>query len=337
MNYVIVGTGRMGKNHILAAHSLGLTLAGICDRSDARMEEIASEFSLTKDQCFTQPETMFDAVRAPLTVIATTADCHADLVVSASRYSHSILCEKPMATSLHDAERMIDACDSNNVRLAINHQMRFMERYSLIRDELNGGRFGRLGSMNVVAGNFGFAMNGSHYFEAFRYLTDSNLRSVAALFSPKALKNPRGPQFCDAAGSLMCVAESGQHFLLSAGEHQGHGLTVTYATQWGHIFCDELAGRYSATVRKPEHREQPSNRYGMPSDKWERTFPLVEHATTTASVLRELLDGQQYPDGQDGLHAIACVVAAHKSNDQHGKPSRLDDLADYTTRVFPWA
>ena len=337
MNYVIVGTGRMGKTHMLAAHSLGLTVAGVCDRSDARMEAIASEFSLTKNQCFKQPEAMFDAVRAPLTVIATTADCHADLVVSASRYSRSILCEKPMATSLHDAERMINACDSNDVRLAINHQMRFMEQYTLIRDELASGRFGRLGSMNVVAGNFGVAMNGSHYFEAFRYLTDSSLRSVAALFSPEALENPRGPQFRDAAGSLMCVAESGQHFLLSAGGHQGHGMTVTYATQWGHIFCDELAGKYTATVRKPEHRELPSSRYGMPWDKWERMFSVADSVTITASVLRALLEGLDYPDGRDGLHAVSCLVAAHKSNNQQGQLSGLDDLADYGTTVFPWA
>ena len=337
MNYVFVGTGRMGKTHMLAAHSLGLTVAGVCDRSDVRMEAIANEFSLTKGQCFKQPESMFASVRAPLVLIATTADCHAELVALAAKHSRYILCEKPMATSLKDAQNMIATCDANNTHLAINHQMRFMDQYTLIKDELAGDHLGRLGSMTVVTGNIGLAMNGSHYFEAFRYLTDSRIKSVSAVFSSSELANPRGEQFRDAAGALMCLAESGQHFLLSAGERQGHGMTVTYATQWGSIFCDELGGKYVVTARQSEHRDLPSTRYGMPSERYEKMFPPASNVGITAAVMKALLDEINYPNGQDGRHAIACLVAAYKSAETGGRAARLDDLSDYESKVFPWA
>ena len=337
MDFVIVGIGRMGKLHIKAAQSLGLRLAGICDRSTDRIQEVAIEYSLPASHCFSRSATMFETVRAPVTLIATTADHHAELVVSAAKHSRYILCEKPMATSLSDSERMIAACNRSNTQLAINHQMRFMERYTRIRDELLEGRLGRLGSMNVVAGNFGLAMNGSHYFEAFRFLTGSKIRSVAASFSPTVFVNPRGPKFRDAAGALLCLAESGQHFLLSAGEGQGHGLTVTYATEWGHIFCNELEGMYLATARKPEHRDLPSTRYGMPWDSWERTFPVDENMQITAAVLKALLAGNDYPTAQDGQHTLACLVAAYKSSENGGRPVSLDDVSDCSSMVFPWA
>ncbi len=337
MEFVIVGTGRMGKVHIRAAQSLGLRLAGICDRSVERMEEVAKEHSLPDERCFSNPEAMFASTRVPLVLIATTADYHAELVVLASGHSHYILCEKPMATSLKDVQNMIATCDENNTHLAINHQMRFMDQYTLIKDELAGVHLGRLGSMNVVTGNFGLAMNGSHYFEAFRYLTDSKIKSVSAVFSSSELANPRGEQFRDAAGSLMCLAESGQHFLLSAGEHQGHGMTVTYATQWGNIFCDELGGKYVVTARRSEYRDLPSTRYGMPWERHENVFPTPSNVGITAAVIEALLNEKNYPNGQDGRHAVACLAAAYKSVETGGRAIKLDDLADYETTVFPWA
>ena len=51
--------------------------------------------------------------------------------------------------------------------------MRFMAQYTVVRDELATGKFGPLASMTVTAGCFGLAMNGSHYCEAFAWLTGS--------------------------------------------------------------------------------------------------------------------------------------------------------------------
>ena len=55
---------------------------------------------------------------------------------------------------------------SAGIRLAVNHQMRFMDQYRIILDALKSGRYGELCSMTVVGGCFG-GHNGSHYIEAF--------------------------------------------------------------------------------------------------------------------------------------------------------------------------
>ena len=159
-----------------------------------------------------------------LVLIATTADSHRALVEQAAAAGAlAILCEKPMATSVADCDAMIAACQRAGCLLAVNHQMRFMEQYTRIKGELDSGRFGPLASMNVVAGCFGMSMNGSHYCEAFRWLTGSDIVSATAWFAPEALQNPRGPQFADQAGEVRFESADGRRLYLSIGADQGHG------------------------------------------------------------------------------------------------------------------
>ena len=62
--------------------------------------------------------------------------------------------------------------------------------------------FGGLRSMVVTASNFGLAMNGCHYFEAFRYLTNEEVAEISCWFDPNNVPNPRGPQYVDRSGQL---------------------------------------------------------------------------------------------------------------------------------------
>ncbi|WP_416445027.1 Gfo/Idh/MocA family protein [Leeuwenhoekiella sp. A16] len=50
---------------------------------------------------------------------------HADYVVRAAKTKKDIICEKPMATNVADAQRMIDACKENGVKLAIGYRLHF--------------------------------------------------------------------------------------------------------------------------------------------------------------------------------------------------------------------
>lgn len=99
---------------------------------------------------------------------------------------------------------MIAACRAVGAKLAVNHQMRFMEQYTNIKGLIDAAEFGGLRSMVVTAGNFGLAMNGSHYFEAFRYLTGESIAQISAWFDPSNVPNPAAPNMSTARAS--CVA-----------------------------------------------------------------------------------------------------------------------------------
>lgn len=326
--------------HVKAAQNLGLAAAAICDVSEVnRAKAAAAAGDLASDALFDDAATMLGwHTNADLVIIATTADSHRSLVeLAAASGARHILCEKPMATSVADCDAMITACAKSGSKLAINHQMRFMAQYTVVRDELATGKFGPLASMTVTAGCFGLAMNGSHYCEAFAWLTGSSIVSATAWFSGAPFNNPRGPRFFDQAGEMRFVSADGRRLILNIGNDQGHGMTAMYATRFGHMFVDEFEGICYATARKPEHQSLPVTRYGMPWDRWERRFPQADNVGPTEAVMRALVDGSDYPSWRDGRNVVAALAAAYKSAASGQVPVKVADLGVYEREHFPWA
>jgi predicted dehydrogenase len=335
----LIGGGRMGRSHAQALREMGVSLTVVCDVRGEALAAIGDEFGVAPDMRFQNAAEMFTRLgKVDVVSIATTADTHCDMVLlAASAGAGSILCEKPLATSVADCDRMIAACAASGTRLAVNHQMRFMDQYRLVKAELKSGALGRLASMNVVAGCFGLAMNGSHYIEAFSYLTEAKPVEASAWFSGESIRNPRGPAFFDQAGEMRIVTDTGQRLNFAIGADQGHGMTVTYAGAFGHIFVDELEGEIIATTRLPEHRDVPANRYGMPWERRNIRFPAADNTGTTRAVLQALASDSDYPTGEDARRVIATLVACYASAENGNKPYRIDGLGRLAERHFPWA
>jgi myo-inositol 2-dehydrogenase/D-chiro-inositol 1-dehydrogenase len=77
-------------------------------------------------------------------VIATPEYLHADQVEAAASAGKHVLCEKPIAPSLAEADRMIAACASAGVNLLVGHSRRFTRRYLEVRAALDRGEIGTL-------------------------------------------------------------------------------------------------------------------------------------------------------------------------------------------------
>ena len=248
-----------------------------------------------------------------------------------------ILCEKPMGVSLAECDRMMEVCSRHGTRLAVNHQMRFMEQYTASKRIVQSEAFGGLSSVTVVAGNFGMANNGSHYFEMFRYMTDEPPIEATAWFSTETVPNPRGPQFEDRAGAVRLTTVSGKRFYMEIGADQGHGMKVVYSGPYGQLVVDELAGTMYLAVRGDRYRDMPSTRYGMPSVESVQKISPADSVGPTRAVLEALLDDDDPPTGEDGRMAVAALVAAYVSDENGHIPVSLGDSALPLDRVFPWA
>jgi predicted dehydrogenase len=231
---------------------------------------------------------------------------------------------------------MLAACKENGVKLAINHQMRFMDQYTKAKRIIETAAFGGLSSVTVMAGNMGMAMNGTHYFEMFRYMADEPPAIATAWFSTEEVSNPRGPQFQDRAGSVRLTSASGKRFYMEIGADQGHGLKVIYAGPKGVLVVDELLGTIDLSARESQYRDLPTTRYGMPSVNESLSFIPADAVGPSRSVLEALLNDDGPPSGEDGRLAVAALVAAYVSNENGHVPVEVDsDLP--SERVFPWA
>ncbi len=338
MRIGIVGIGQMGRRHIQVARSLQFEVVGICDQNSEALRLAAQEYGLTDRQQFINLRDLLEQAQPECVVISTTAPTHCEFTCLAAESGvRYILCEKPMAVSLLQCQQMIEVCRANNVSLAINHQMRFMEQYLEPKRIVQSEAFGGLSSVTVVAGNFGMAMNGTHYFEMFRFMTDESPNEVTAWFSKFRVHNPRGPQFEDRAGSVRLTTASGKRFYMEIGDDQGHGMQVIYAGPYGKLVVDELAGTMHLAMREDQYRSLPTTRYGMP---WVESTHKIQPADAIApslSVLDALLNKKHPPSGEDGRLAVAILVGAYLSDENGHRPVRLDTNDLPLDRVFPWA
>jgi hypothetical protein len=280
---------------------------------------------------------MLETTKPDALVVSSTAPSHCEYVCMAAEAGVKyILCEKPMAVSLAQCDRMIEACKKSSSLLAVNHQMQFMEQYTVVKELINSPEFGGLRSVTVAASNFGLAMNAAHYFEMFRYMTGEQIGEVSCWMDSARVPNPRGAQYEDRSGQLRALSPSGIRLYMEIGGDLGHGIQVVYSCRLGQILVDELSGYLRYFHRKPEFAELPTTRYGMPSVTEMRVIASADVIKPTEAVWKAMFENKIYPDGICGRHTVSVLVAANISGERGGKQVELvrELPAD---RVFLWA
>lgn len=338
MKACVIGAGRMGSTHLRVLRKMGIEIAGVSDQRPESLEVAAKEFGLKRNQLFQDPATLLTKERPQLVVVATTTPTHAPLACLAAKSgAELVLCEKPMARSITECDAIMDTMRETGARLAVNHQMRFMEQYTRVKQFTEAPEFGGLRSISVVAGNFGLAMNGSHYFEMFRFMTGERPDQVWAWFSPDAVPNPRGPEFEDRAGSIRATNKAGARLYMEIGADQGHGIRVVYGGRNGMVTVDELRGTAHVSWRTAADRGLPTTRYGTRGEEHSFTFTPPDNLGPSQSVLAALLENRNPPSGEDGRAVVRCLVASYVSAENDGAPVRVEDSNLPADRAFPWA
>lgn len=84
--------------------------------------------------------------------ISTPNTLHMSHTISAARAGKHVICEKPMAVTLHQCDQMIHACDDAGVRLLQGHSKIYQAPMRAIRDIIKSGRLGRV--VQIHAANF---------------------------------------------------------------------------------------------------------------------------------------------------------------------------------------
>ncbi len=202
----LIGTGRIADERILPAiTACGDKLVGVVSRDARRAAEFAKKHGAQR--AYTRFEDLLANPDVTVVAIHTPNGQHADQAVAAARAGKHIFCDKPMATSVADAQRMIAACDSAGVKLGINFHNRFMPSFIETRRVIESGEIGdvqmvqieaspgarpggRLGTWRVDAGMAGLGTTmsiGVHIYDILRYLLDSEIETVSAFFD-----TPRG-------------------------------------------------------------------------------------------------------------------------------------------------
>lgn len=87
--------------------------------------------------------------------ICTPSDTHADLAVRALRAGKHVICEKPLALTPADAERVEKAAKESGRQVLVGHTRRFDPRWVHLKQQLDGGRIGNAVSIRRTERSWG--------------------------------------------------------------------------------------------------------------------------------------------------------------------------------------
>jgi glucose-fructose oxidoreductase len=152
INYAVVGLGHIAQVAVLPAFAhagRNSQLVALVSDDRAKRREVAKRYRI--DQTFAYDE-FDDCLKVVDAVyIALPNSMHAEYTIRAARAGVHVLCEKPMAVTAHECQRMIAACRKANVKLMIAYRLHF-EALNLSAIDL--ARQGRLGELKFFNSSF---------------------------------------------------------------------------------------------------------------------------------------------------------------------------------------
>ena len=197
LRFGIVGLGKAaGMVLPYLAKTRGVALAAAADpREDARRSFSES----TGLAAFETIEELVKSAEIDAVWIATPNECHADHAVIAASARKHIICEKPIALTLKDCDRMIEAATANRVKLMLGNSKLRQAPIRKIREIVESGKLGNV--VHIATMNFNDWLQrprlaaevdtdrgggicyrqAPHQVDIVRYLACSNARSVRAL------------------------------------------------------------------------------------------------------------------------------------------------------------
>ncbi|MFO1175094.1 MAG: Gfo/Idh/MocA family oxidoreductase [Paracoccaceae bacterium] len=116
---LIAGLGNMGLSHALAHHRLGSEIVGLVNRSKVDLPEELARYRLFNDF-----HAALEATKPDLAVIATYSDSHADFACAAMAAGAHVFVEKPLATTVADARRVVEAAQRHGRKLMVGYILR---------------------------------------------------------------------------------------------------------------------------------------------------------------------------------------------------------------------
>jgi predicted dehydrogenase len=136
----IVGYGFMGSTHASAWRLTGRAeIKAFIGRNLGRAGEVASKYGAKAYPTLSEALKNEDV---DIVDICTPTYTHRDFAVEAAEAGKHILCEKPIALTLEDADEMMRASERANVKFMVAHCLRFFSEYAKTKELIRDGAIG---------------------------------------------------------------------------------------------------------------------------------------------------------------------------------------------------
>ncbi|ULG72127.1 Gfo/Idh/MocA family protein [Macrococcus brunensis] len=150
----IIGCGSIATHRHIPEYqqNKNAEIIAYCDVVKERSDELAAEFGGTS---YSDYHELLQNPDVEVVSICTPNYLHAEMTIAALHAGKHVLCEKPMATSLEDADAMIKAAEENGRTLMIGHNQRINEAHQQAKKDIAAGKLGKLYSFKTTFGHPG--------------------------------------------------------------------------------------------------------------------------------------------------------------------------------------
>lgn len=343
MKYALIGCGRIAVNHIKAALNNELNIVAVCDILPEKMESLLAKYDLQNDKSITRYadyKEMIEVEKPELVSIATESGIHAEIALYCIKNKINVIIEKPMAMSMKDADKIIEAAKANNVKVSACHQNRFNVAIQELRKAIEAGRFGKLshGSIHVRwnrdhgyydqaswrgtwAQDGGALMNQCiHGIDLLRWMMGDEIEEVYGATRQQfhgyleaedvgmAVVKFKNGAIGTIEGTTNVYPKNLEETLYVFGEN---GTVKIGGTSTNNIDVWDFADETADDLKKKDLKEATSNVYGN------------GHTSLFADVIDAIeKDRQPYVDAVAGRNALEVVLSIYKSQ-KEGKPVKL--------------
>ncbi|MHB1417829.1 MAG: Gfo/Idh/MocA family protein [Chloroflexota bacterium] len=143
----LVGLGAFGERHLAVLANLAdVEVTALCSRTPERARELAAKYGL-ESRVYTD----FRDIAADPTVevmdVCTRDWEHVEPSVAAAAAGKHLFLEKPIAGSVADGKKILEAVQKAGVVFMVGHILRFDERHLWLKERLDAGDIGKLGAM----------------------------------------------------------------------------------------------------------------------------------------------------------------------------------------------
>lgn len=328
LGVALVGLGSYAKNQLAVAleKTSNCYLAAIVTGTPAKADEWAKKYNLDKKNIYNYQN--FDEIAKNKSVdivyVVLPNSMHREYVIRAAKAGKHVMCEKPMSTSVKDAEDMIKACRDANVQLGIGYRLHF-EPFTKEVMRLSQQKI--IGDTRFIQTNFGFNIGdptqwrlkkamagggplmdvGIYCVQAARYVTGEEPLSVTAQYGPVTDKDVFKDVEQSISWQLLFPANATVNGF-SSYRSNIEQLYVSATKGW-----IQLSPAYSYGPLKGATNAGPMNQ------------PVVHHQTVMLEgICKSFLETQQFPahiTGEEGLRDMKILMSIYEAADTGKKIS----------------
>jgi predicted dehydrogenase len=147
-----LGLGKRGSSYIKPFLELEeYELVGVCDRTEAQLEQCQKNYGLSEEMMFSDLENMLAKTKPDVLCFVTNPSIkRLPIVEKAAEYGvKGIIFEKPAANTLEEIRAIKDICEKKEIKAVVCHQMKYAQQFKMLKEYLQSDKLGKPYEINL--------------------------------------------------------------------------------------------------------------------------------------------------------------------------------------------